>query len=117
MIYLVSHIVLLSGFGLLLKDAKNRGYRLNPIGLVNYSTAFILACFLAFQEGNLGFTRLTFAFGLANGASYALGFVFVVAGIRMIGIIVTTVAIRLSMIIPIILSVFFGMNASIFIKK
>lgn len=107
MIYLVWHIVLLSGFGLLLKDAKNRGHRLNPIGLVNYSTAFILACFLAFQEGNLGFTRLTFAFGLANGASYALGFVLVVAGIRMIGIIVTTAAIRLSMIIPIILSVFF----------
>ena len=104
---MVSHIVLLSGFGLLLKDAKNRGYRLNLIGLVNYSTAFILACFLAFQEGDLGFTRLTFAFGLANGASYVLGFVLVVAGIRVIGIIVTTAAIRLSMIIPIILSVFF----------
>ena len=117
MIYLVSHIVLLSGFGLLLKDAKNRGHRLNPIGLVNYSTAFILACFLAFQEGNLGFTRLTFAFGLANGASYSLGFVLVVAGIRMIGIIVTTAAIRLSMIIPIILSVFFWNERVNFYQK
>ena len=114
---MVSHIVLLSGFGLLLKDAKNRGHRLNPIGLVNYSTAFILACFLAFQEGNLGFTRLTFAFGLANGASYVLGFVLVVAGIRMIGIIVTTAAIRLSMIIPIILSVFFWNECVNFYQK
>jgi len=33
------HVVLLSGFGIFLKDAENRGHRLDPIGLVNYATA------------------------------------------------------------------------------
>ena len=107
MIYLILHVVLLSGFGLLLKDAENRRHRLDPIGLVNYATAFILACILACREGNFGFTNLTLAFGLANGTSYAFGFVLVVAGMRMSGIIVTTAAIRLSMIVPIIFSAIF----------
>jgi len=107
MIYLILHIVLLSGFGLLLKDAENRGHRLDPIGLVNYATACILACILAFREGHFEFTNLTLAFGFANGVSYAFGFVLVVAGMRLSGIIVTTAAVRLSMIVPIIFSAFF----------
>ncbi|HHZ89012.1 TPA: hypothetical protein EYN65_00375 [Candidatus Poribacteria bacterium] len=44
-------------------------------------------------------------FGLATGISYAFGFVLVVAGMRLSGIVVTTAVIGLSMILPILFSV------------
>lgn len=105
MIYLILHVVLLSGFGLFLKDAENRGHRLDPIGLVNYATAFILSCVLAYRGKSFAFTPLTLTFGLINGISYAFGFVLVVTGMRLTGIVVTTAVIQLSMVIPILISV------------
>ena len=105
MIYLFLHVVLLSGFGIFLKDAENRGHRLDPIGLVNYATAFVFSCALAYRANSFTFTPLTLVFGLATGISYAFGFVLVVAGMRLSGIVVTTAVIRLSMILPILFSV------------
>ena len=105
MIYLFLHVVLLSGFGIFLKDAENRGHRLDPIGLVNYATAFVFSCALASQTNSFTFTPLTLVFGLATGISYAFGFVLVVAGMRLSGIVVTTAVIGLSMILPILFSV------------
>ncbi len=105
MIYLFLHVVLLSGFGIFLKDAENRGHRLDPIGLVNYATAFVFSCALAYRANSFNFTPFTLIFGLVNGISYAFGFVLVVAGMRLSGIVVTTAVIRLSMILPILFSV------------
>ena len=96
MIYLFLHVVLLSGFGIFLKDAENRGHRLDPIGLVNYATAFVFSCALAYRTNSFTFTPLTLVFGLATGISYAFGFVLVVAGMRLSGIVVTTAVIGLS---------------------
>ena len=107
MIYLFLHVVLISGFGILLKDAENRRHRLDPIGLVNYATAFVFSCALAQQANSFAFTPLTLIFGLVTGISYAFGFVLVVAGMRLSGIVVTTAVIGLSMILPILFSVFF----------
>ena len=108
MIYLFLHVVLISGFGILLKDAENRRHRLDPIGLVNYATAFVFSCALAQQANSFAFTPLTLIFGLVTGISYAFGFVLVVAGMRLSGIVVTTAVIGLSMILPILFSVFFS---------
>ena len=74
MIYLFLHVVLLSGFGIFLKDAENRGHRLDPIGLVNYATAVGFSCALAYRANSFTFTPFTLIFGLANGISYAFGF-------------------------------------------
>jgi glucose uptake protein GlcU len=78
---------------------------LDPIGLVNYATAFVFSCALAYRANSFTFTPLTLVFGLATGISYAFGFVLVVAGMRLSGIVVTTAVIRLSMILPILFSV------------
>ena len=117
MIYLFLHVVLLSGFGIFLKDAENRGHRLDPIGLVNYATAFVFSCALAHRTNSFTFTPLTLVFGLATGISYAFGFVLVVAGMRLSGIVVTTAVIGLSMILPILFSVFFWNGLVILFRK
>ena len=43
MIFLALNIVLLSGFGLFLKHAKDNQQRLNPIGFINYLCAFFIS--------------------------------------------------------------------------
>ena len=80
---------------------------MDPIGLVNYATAFVFSCALAQRANSFTFTPLTLIFGLATGISYAFGFVLVVAGMRLSGIVVTTAVIGLSMILPILFSVIF----------
>ena len=107
MFFLLLNIILISGFGLFLKDAGNRGHRLNPIGLINYLTAFLISIWSAAQAGNFEFTKLTFAFGLTNGLAYSTGFALVTLGMRLSGIIVTIAVVRLSLVVPIVFAILF----------
>ena len=107
MFFLLLHIILISGFGLFLKDAGNRGHRLNPIGLINYLTAFLISIWWATQAGNFEFTKLTFAFGFTNGLAYSTGFALVTLGMRLSGIIVTIAVVRLSLVVPIVFAILF----------
>ncbi|MBI1925199.1 EamA family transporter [Candidatus Poribacteria bacterium] len=107
MVFLILHIMLISGFGLFLKDAKNRGHRMNPIGFMNYLIAFLISAWSAAQAGSFEFTRLTFAFGFTNGVAYAIGFVLVTLGMRLSGIVVTIAVVRLSLVVPILFAILF----------
>ena len=107
MLFLVLNIVLLSGFGLFLKHAKDNQQRLNPIGFVNYLTAFFIAVWVLTQEQDFEFSGLTFLLGLSNGVTYAVGFELVTLGIRLSGIVVTAALVRLSILVPILASVLF----------
>jgi len=107
MLFLILHIMLISGFGLFLKDAKNRGHRMNPIGFMNYLIAFLMSAWSATQAGSFEFTRLTFAFGFTNGVAYAIGFVLVTLGMRLSGIVVTIAVVRLSLVVPILFAILF----------
>jgi drug/metabolite transporter (DMT)-like permease len=107
MLFLILHIMLISGFGLFLKDAKNRGHRMNPIGFMNYLIAFLISAWSATQAGSFEFTRLTFAFGFTNGVAYAIGFVLVTLGMRLSGIVVTIAVVRLSLVVPILFAILF----------
>ena len=89
MLFLVLNIILLSGFGLFLKHAKNNQQRLNPIGFVNYLTAFFISVWVLSQEQDFEFSKLTFALGISNGVTYAVGFELFTIGIRLSGIVVT----------------------------
>ena len=73
MFFLIVHIVLFSGFGLIFKYAGIRGHRLNPIGTVGYFVAFLLRIWPVVQANTFEFTRLTIVFGMTNGVSYAVG--------------------------------------------
>ena len=107
MLFLALNIVLLSGFGLFLKHAKDNQQRLNPIGFVNYLTAFFISVWVLSQEQDFEFSKLTFVVGIANGVTYAAGFELFTLGIRLSGIVVTAALVRLSIVVPIVVSMLF----------
>lgn len=107
MLFLALNIVLLSGFGLFLKHAKDNQQRLNPIGFVNYLTAFFISIWVLSQEQDFEFSRLTFVLGISNGITYAAGFELFTLGIRLSGIVVTAALVRLSIVVPILVSILF----------
>ena len=107
MLFLVFNIILLSGFGLFLKHAKNNQQRLNPIGFVNYLTAFCISVWVLSLEQDFAFSKLTLALGVANGVTYAIGFELFTIGIRLSGVVVTVAIVRLSIVIPILVSILF----------
>ncbi len=107
MLFLALNIVLLSGFGLILKHAKNNQQRLNPIGFINYLTAFFLSTWALSQAPDFAFSKLTVALGLTNGITYALGFKLFTVGIRLSGIVVTAALVRLSIVIPVLAAMLF----------
>ena len=104
MLFLALNIVLLSGFGLFLKHAKDNQQRLNPIGFVNYLSAFFISGWVLSQEPDFEFSKLTFVLGISNGVTYAAGFELFTLGIRLSGIVVTAALVRLSIVIPILVS-------------
>ncbi len=107
MVFLILNIILLSGFGLFLKHAKNNQQRLNPIGFVNYLTAFCISVWALSLEQDFAFSKLTLALGVANGVTYAIGFELFTIGIRLSGVVVTAAIVRLSIVIPILVSMLF----------
>ena len=86
MLFLALNIVLLSGFGLFLKHAKDNQQRLNPIGFVNYLSAFFISVWVLSQEQDFEFSKLTYVLGISNGVTYAAGFELFTLGIRLSGI-------------------------------
>ena len=107
MLFLALNIILLSGFGLFLKHAKDNQQRLNPIGFINYLCAFFISIWVLSQEQDFEFSKLTFALGISNGVTYAAGFELFTLGIRLSGIVVTAAIVRLSIVIPILVSMLF----------
>ena len=107
MLFLVLNIILLSGFGLFLKHAKTNQQRLNPIGFVNYLTAFCISVWVLSLKQDFTFSKLTLALGVANGVTYAIGFELFTIGIRLSGVVVTVAIVRLSIVIPILVSILF----------
>ena len=107
MLFLALNIILLSGFGLFLKHAKNNQQRLNPIGFVNYLCAFFISIWVLSQGQDFEFSKITFALGITNGVTYAIGFELFTLGIRLSGIVVTAAIVRLSIVIPILVSMVF----------
>ena len=107
MLFLALNIVLLSGFGLFLKHAKDNQQRLNPIGFVNYLVAFFISIWVLSQEQDYEFSKLTFVLGVSNGVTYAAGFELFTLGIQLSGIVVTAALVRLSIVVPIIVSMLF----------
>ena len=107
MLFLILNIVLLSGFGLFLKHAKDNQQRLNPIGFINYLSAFFISIWVLSQEQDFEFSGLTFVLGISNGVTYAAGFELFTLGIRLSGIVVTAALVRLSIVVPIFVSMLF----------
>lgn len=107
MLFLILHIVLISGFGLILKYAQNRGHRLKQIGFMNYLWAFLISVWSAAQAGSFAFTKLTFASGFTNGVTYSTGFLLVTLGMRLSGVVVTIAVARLSLVVPIVFAIWF----------
>ena len=86
---------------------KNNQQRLNPIGFVNYLVAFFISIWVLSQEQDFEFSKLTFALGISNGVTYAAGFELFTLGIRLSGIVVTAALVRLSIVLPILVSMLF----------
>ena len=101
MVALILHVVLSSAFGILLKYAKDRGHRLDPIGFINYLVALLIAIWSMVQLDSFSFSVLTTGLGITNGVTYALGFFLWKVAVQVSGVVVTTAILRLSMVIPI----------------
>ncbi|HHZ93762.1 TPA: hypothetical protein EYN98_22385 [Candidatus Poribacteria bacterium] len=86
MIALILHVILSSAFGILLKYAKDRGYRLDSIGFINYLVALLIAIWSMMQLGSFSFSGLTTGLGTTNGITYALGFFLWKAAVRVSGV-------------------------------
>ena len=107
MFFLVLNIVLLSGFGLFLKHAKDNQQRLNPIGFVNYLVASFISIWVLSQEQDFEFSKLTFVLGISNGVTYAAGFELFYTWDPAQRIVVTAALVRLSIVVPILVSMLF----------
>ena len=101
MVALILHVVLSSAFGILLKYAKDRGHRLDPIGFINYLVALLIAIWSMMQLDSFSFSGLMAGLGVTNGVTYALGFFLWKVAVQVSGVVVTTAILRLSMVIPI----------------
>jgi drug/metabolite transporter (DMT)-like permease len=119
MLALTVYIVLSTAFGLIVKDSQVRGQKLLALGAINYITAaigaWIFLLLLAGEEpgfvGNndrysLQFSPLTLIVGVLAGLGYVVGYFVLLAAVKREGISITMAVIRLSIAIPVILSVF-----------
>ncbi len=95
-----------SSFGFVVKYAQARGRNLLAVGAVNYITASVVNALMAFSKGNVIPGRHTLMIGLMGGLFYINAFLLVVSSTRLKGVSITSAMIRLSVVIPVIFSIF-----------
>lgn len=106
MIFLFLHTLINPGFGLLVKYGQHRRLDLLTLGTVNYLTAALGFWGPVLAAGGLHLARPTLLVGIFGGASYVVSYLFLLQVMRYTGISIPMAIVRLSILIPIVASIF-----------
>ncbi|MBI1926727.1 EamA family transporter [Candidatus Poribacteria bacterium] len=114
MIALLLHILFSTAFGLIVKDSQVRGRNLWAVGTVNYIIAAIGASIYLVRLGMAApnfapyqFSQPTLIVGVLAGVGYVVSYFFLLAVVKQDGISVTMAVVRLSVMIPVVFSIFY----------
>ncbi|MCZ6676199.1 MAG: EamA family transporter [Candidatus Poribacteria bacterium] len=110
MIELFIHILLSTAFGLIVKHAQVRGRNLWVVGAVNYITAALTASISTLAQLPIApnhFSQPTLIVGVLAGVGYVVSYFFLITVVKRDGISVPMAVVRLSILIPILFSIFY----------
>jgi len=106
MLFLILHVLLLSSFGLVAKHYQASGRNLLSIGAVNYAFAAVVAALSIIYKGSFRFSITICIIGVLAGIAYSTSYFLMIKAIKSSGISITWSVIRLSILIPILFSIF-----------
>jgi drug/metabolite transporter (DMT)-like permease len=107
MVSLILQIIFSTAFGLIMKDAQTRGRNLLAVGAVNYTVAAITAALVVLRDGNFEWSIATLIVGIFGGITYVVSYFLLIPSIRLSGISVTIAVVRVSVLVPILFSIFY----------
>lgn len=105
MIFLLFHILISTGFGLVVKHGQHRRLDLLTLGTVNYVVAALWFGLQALMGEGLHLSGPTLAIGIFGGISYVVSYLFLVQVLRYTGISIPMAIVRLSVLIPVLASI------------
>lgn len=106
MIPLIIATIFSSSFGLVVRYAQGRDRNLLAVGAINYITAAVVNALIAISNRSLIPSRATLIIGFLGGIVYVISYLLLVPSIRLKGVSITTAVVRLSILIPVIFSIF-----------
>ncbi len=92
-------------FGVIVRHAQRRGYRVLWVGAVNYIVAATFNALLALSQGPVHLSSRTWQLAVPAGLAYALNFRIINASMRRKGLAVPSAVMQLAVIIPLAFSV------------
>ena len=106
MLYLALHIVGNAAFLLLVRVGRGPRYDYPLVGLANYATATALAALALAWQGPPAPDVRAALLGATNGAQYQTTYILMFTLYGLLGVAVTTGLLRLSVVVPVLASVF-----------
>lgn len=106
MFFLLLHTLINTGFGLVVKDGQHRRLDLLTLGTVNYLTAAMWFWGPVLVGGGWPPARPTVLVGIFGGVAYVTSYLFLLQVMRYTGISIPMAIVRLSILIPIVASIF-----------
>ena len=107
MFFLILQILFSSSFGLIVKHSQASGRNLLVVGAINYTVAAFAAAISVIYKGDFEFSDATCVIGILGGIAYVVSFFFLMNVIRLTGISITWAIIRLSVLVPVLFSIFY----------
>jgi len=107
MVYLIAATIGSAWFALMMRYAQHRKCQMLSVGAINYLFAGLTFLVLWLVAGSPKVDILSYFLGMAVGAAYILSYLFMNAAMRRSGLSITSAVSRLSVIIPVAVSVLF----------
>lgn len=107
MIFLVLSILLLTSFGLVVKHHQASGRNPLVIGAINYAFAAVTAAVSVIYTGSFRLSVVTCVIGILAGLAYFTAYYLMINAIKSSGISIAWSAIRLSVFVPVLFSIFY----------
>jgi len=107
MFFLILQILFSSSFGLIVKHSQASGRNLLVVGAINYTVAALAAALSVIHKGDFQFSNATCVIGILGGVAYVVSYFFLMNVIKLSGISITWAVIRLSVLVPVLFSIFY----------
>jgi len=107
LLFLILQILFSSSFALIVKHSQASGRNLLVVGATNYTVAAVAAALSVIYKGDFEFSDATLVIGILGGIAYVVSFFFLMNVVRLSGISITWAIVRLSVLVPILFSIFY----------
>jgi len=111
MFFLILQILFSSSFGLIVKHSQTSGRNLLVVGAINYTVAALAAALSVIHKGDFQFSNATCVIGILGGIAYVVSYFFLMNVVKFSGISITWAVIRLSVLVPVLFSIFYWNEA------